>query len=59
MKGEDRYTAGQLLGQRTARMTQRYAYLSPKYMAGAVGAVDAVFGEVMPETGSMTLVSSP
>ncbi|HKE29929.1 MAG TPA: hypothetical protein VKB88_46595 [Bryobacteraceae bacterium] len=41
------------------RMTQRCAHLSPKYMAGAVGKLDAVFGEVMPETGSMTLVSSP
>jgi integrase len=48
MKGEDLYTVGQLLGHRTPRMTQRYAHLSPKYMAGAVGKLDSVFGEVMP-----------
>jgi hypothetical protein len=29
-------------------MTQRYAHLSPQYMAGAVGKLDSVFGEVMP-----------
>jgi integrase len=50
MKGEDLYTVGQLLGHRTPRMTQRYAHLSPKYMAGAVGKLDSVFGEVLPET---------
>jgi len=49
MEGEDLYTVGQLLGHRTPRMTQRYAHLSPKYMAGAVGKLDAVFGGVMPE----------
>ncbi len=48
MNGEDLYTVGQLLGHRTPRMTQRYAHLSPKYMAGAVGKLDSVFGEVMP-----------
>jgi len=49
MKGEDLYAVGQLLGRRTPRMTQRYAHLSPKYMAGTVGQFDSVFGEVMPE----------
>jgi hypothetical protein len=33
-------------------MTQRYAHLSPKYMAGAVGKLDSVFGEVMPQNGA-------
>jgi integrase len=49
MRGVDLYAAGQLLGHRTPRMTQRYAHLSPQYMAGAVGKLDAVFGDVMPE----------
>jgi hypothetical protein len=49
MSGTDLYTVGQLLGQRTPRMTQRYAHLSPKYMAGALGKLDSVFGDVMPE----------
>jgi integrase len=54
MKGEDLYTVGQLLGHRTPRMTQRYAHLSPKYMAGAVGKLDSVFGEVMPDSARPT-----
>ena len=41
-----------LEGHRTPRMTQRYAHLSPKYTAGAVGELDSVFREVMPENGS-------
>jgi integrase len=49
MRGVDLYAVGHLLGHRTPRMTQRYAHLSPQYMAGAVGKLDAVFGEVMPE----------
>jgi integrase len=48
MQGVDLYAVGQLLGHRTPRMTQRYAHLSPQYMAGAVGKLDSVFGEVMP-----------
>jgi integrase len=48
MQGVDLYAVGQLLGHRTPRMTQRYAHLSPQYMAGAVGKLDAVFGDVMP-----------
>ena len=48
MQGVDLYAVGQLLGHRTPRMTQRYAHLSPQYMAGAVGKLDTVFGGVMP-----------
>jgi integrase len=51
MQGVDLYAVGQLLGHRTPRMTQRYAHLSPSYMAGAVGKLDSVFGGVMPENG--------
>ena len=43
------YAVGQLLGHKTPRMTQRYAHLSPQYMAGAVGKLDGVFAGVMPE----------
>jgi integrase len=50
MRGVDLYAVGQLLGHRTPRMTQRYAHLSPQYMAGAVGKLDAVFDSVMPRT---------
>lgn len=49
MQGVDLYAVGQLLGHRTPRMTQRYAHLSPQYMAGAVGKLDSVFGEAMPK----------
>ena len=49
MKGVDLYAVGKLLGHKTPRMTQRYAHLSPQYMAEAVGKLDSVFGEVMPE----------
>jgi integrase len=49
MQGVDLYAVGQLLGHRTPRMTQRYAHLSPQYMAGAVGKLDAVFEGVMSE----------
>jgi integrase len=48
MQGVDLYAVGQLLGHRTPRMTQRYAHLSPQYMAGAVEKLDGVFGEVLP-----------
>jgi integrase len=40
MKGVDLYVVGQILGHKTPRMTQRYAHLSPDYMAGAVGRLD-------------------
>lgn len=50
MQGVDLYAVGQMLGHRTPAMTQRYAHLSPQYMAVAVGKLDGVFGDVMPET---------
>jgi len=52
MQGVDLYAVGQLLGHRTPRMTQRYAHLSPQYMAGAVGKLDSVFAAAMPKNGS-------
>ena len=52
MEGCDLYAVGQLLGHRTPRMTQRYAHLSPSYMAAAVSKLDGVFGEVMPGSAS-------
>ncbi len=51
MQGVDLYAVGQLLGHKTPRMTQRYAHLSPHYMAGAVGKLDGVFAGVMPAAG--------
>lgn len=48
MQGVDLYAVGQLLGHKTPRMTQRYAHLSPHYMAGAVGKLDGVFAGVIP-----------
>jgi integrase len=59
MAGVDLYAVGQLLGHRTPRMTQRYAHLSPSYMAGAVGKLDAVFSGVMPENSSGASVLVP
>jgi integrase len=58
MQGVDLYAVGQLLGHKTPRMTQRYAHLSPHYMAGAVGKLDGVFAGVMPVNalGEATLV---
>jgi integrase len=50
MQGVDLYVVGQLLGHKTPRMTQRYAHLSPHYMAGAVGKLDSAFAGVMPGT---------
>ena len=49
MQGVDLYAVGKLLGHKTPRMTQRYAHLSSQYMAEAVGKLDSVFDEVMPE----------
>ena len=42
MEGVDLYAVGQILGHKTPRMTQRYAHLSPEYMAGAVSRLDGV-----------------
>ena len=48
-QGVDLYAVLQVLGHRTPRMTQRYAHLSPQYMAGAVAKLDNAFGGVMPQ----------
>ena len=48
MEGCDLYAVRQLLRPQDPRMTQRYAHLSPSYMAAAVSKLDGVFGEVMP-----------
>lgn len=47
MGGVDLYVVGRLLGHRTPRMTQRYAHSSALYLAGAIGKLDAAFGDVM------------
>jgi integrase len=47
MEGIDLYAVGQLLGHKTPRMTQRYAHLSPTYMAAAVAKMDGIMGPVM------------
>lgn len=39
---------GQILGHKTPRMTQRYAHLSPDYMAVAVGKLDRLMDDVLP-----------
>jgi hypothetical protein len=49
MQGVDLYAVGQLLGRRTPRMPQRYAHLSPQYMAGAVTKLDDVFAIALPK----------
>jgi hypothetical protein len=48
MEGVDLYAVGQILGHKTPRMTQRYAHLSPAYMAGAVSKMDGIMGGMMP-----------
>ena len=48
-QGVDLYAVGQILGHKTPRMTQRYAHLSPGYMAAAVNKLDAVFAGALPE----------
>ncbi len=42
MSGVDLYAVGRLLGHTNAKMTQRYAHLSPDYMAKAVSVLDRV-----------------
>jgi integrase len=46
-QGVDLYAVGQLLGHKTPRMTQRYAHLSPDYMAAAVGKLDGIMGGML------------
>ena len=47
-QGVDLYAVGQILGHKTPRMTQRYAHLSPDYMAGAVSKLDGIMGGMLP-----------
>ncbi len=47
-QGVDLYAVGQILGHKTPRMTQRYAHLSPEYMAASVSKLDGMMGEVLP-----------
>jgi len=47
-QGMDLYGVGQILGHKTPRMTQRYAHLSPDYMASAVGKLDGIMGGMLP-----------
>jgi integrase len=47
-QGVDLYGVGQILGHKTPRMTQRYAHLSPDYMASAVGKLDRIMGGLLP-----------
>jgi integrase len=49
MEGVDLYAVGQILGHKTPRMTQRYAHLSPSYMAAPVGKLEGVFAGSLPE----------
>ena len=55
-QGVDLYGVGQFLGHKTPRMTQRYAHLSPGYMAEAAGKLGNVMGEVLAAEG---VVSPP
>ncbi len=43
MQGADLYAVGQFLGHKTPRMTQRYAHLSPGYMAQTASKLDLAF----------------
>jgi len=42
MEGASLYAVGQILGHKTPRMTQRYAHLSPEYMADSMDRLDGV-----------------
>jgi len=46
-QGVDLYAVGQILGHKTPRMTQRYAHLSPDYMAASVGKLDGIMGGML------------
>lgn len=52
--GVDLYGVGQMLGHKTPRMTQRYAHLSPGYMAIAAGKLGDAMSGVLPENGQKT-----
>lgn len=49
MEGVDLYAVGRILGHKTPRMTQRYAHLSPGFMAAAMNKLDGVFAIALPE----------
>jgi hypothetical protein len=48
MEGVDLYVIGQILRHKSPRMTQRYAHLSPQYVAAKLETLDRVFGGVLP-----------
>jgi len=54
MEGASLYAVGQILGHKTPRMTQRYAHLSPEYMAGAVGKLDRIMAGMLPASSEAT-----
>ena len=47
-QGVDLYAVGKLLGHKSARMTERYAHLSPDYMALAVGKLNGIMSGMLP-----------
>jgi hypothetical protein len=49
MSGADIHTVAQLLGHEDLRMAARYQHLSPAFLSGAVGKLDAVFGSLNTE----------
>jgi hypothetical protein len=51
MSGADIHTVAQLLGHEDLRMAARYQHLSPAFLSGAVGKLDAVFGSLNTEMG--------
>ena len=55
MSGVDLYAVGRLLGHSNAKMTQRYAHLSPDYMAKAVSVLDRVM-PVKPKRPDLKLI---
>jgi integrase len=57
-QGVDLYAVGQFLGHKTPRMTQRYAHLSPDYMAEAAGKLDAVMVKAL-DTPALVPTESP
>jgi integrase len=46
MEGVELYAVGQILGHKTPRMTQRYAHLSPAYMASAISKMDRIMSGI-------------
>ena len=48
MEGVDLYAVGRILRHKSPRMTQRYAHLSPEFMAATVNKLDGVFAGSLP-----------